>query len=131
MKSGRTYNPGNAMAAEPLAYKPKVLLVENEYAPGRCWQLLGRRVGRRLHDHPYGSLRTVSGVVVKAHRWAWAAVNGEIPAGVHIHHQCFNKLCVNPDHLDAVTPGENARLSNFPQRSLGGIYTDHTEKAAA
>lgn len=45
----------------------------------------------------------------KAHRWSWESANGPIPEGLQIDHLCRNTRCVNPDHMEAVTPGENSR----------------------
>lgn len=38
-------------------------------------------------------------VRVLAARWVGEAKYGPLPAGWHIHHECENPLCVNPDHL--------------------------------
>ncbi len=47
-----------------------------------------------------------------AHRIAYRLVRGEIPAGMHLDHLCRTKLCVNPSHLEVVTPRENTLRSN-------------------
>lgn len=42
-----------------------------------------------------------------AHRAAWELLVGPIPAGMHVDHICFNRGCVNPDHLRLATPKQN------------------------
>lgn len=49
---------------------------------------------------------------VRGSRWAYEHWNGPIPEGYEIDHLCRNTLCVNPQHLEAVTPQENRRRSN-------------------
>jgi hypothetical protein len=44
-----------------------------------------------------------------AHRAAYVFAIGPIPRGLTIDHLCFNALCVNPQHLEAVTLKENQR----------------------
>lgn len=41
------------------------------------------------------------------HRFAYELFKGPIPEGMEIDHTCNNPWCVNPDHLEAVTPQEN------------------------
>lgn len=41
------------------------------------------------------------------HRVSYALAKGPIPHGLHLDHLCRTKLCVNPAHLEAVTPRVN------------------------
>ena len=44
---------------------------------------------------------------VFAHRWAYSAAHGEIPKGMDIDHMCWNKECVNVEHLRITTRKQN------------------------
>lgn len=46
-----------------------------------------------------------------AHRFYYEEAKGPIPAGLQLDHLCRERLCVNPDHLEPVTPMENTRRS--------------------
>lgn len=53
-----------------------------------------------------------------AHRVSHRHFKGPIPAGFHVDHKCFTPSCVNPDHLEAVTPTENLKRSHRRRRRL-------------
>lgn len=58
----------------------------------------------------YGQFN-VNGFPMKAHRFAYELLVGPIPEGLHIDHLCHIALCVNPAHLEAVTPKVNSERS--------------------
>lgn len=69
-----------------------------------CWEWQARRKEGRT----YGYLG-VDGKPRHAHRLAYELHVGPIPEGLVIDHLCNVPCCVNPDHLQAVTPEENRR----------------------
>lgn len=71
---------------------------------GGCWLWTGF-----VHKHGYGALTTrlTSGGSKLAHRASYELHHGAIPDGLQIDHLCHVRHCVNPDHLEAVTPKVN------------------------
>lgn len=66
-----------------------------------CWLWPGAGNG-----HGYGVMRC-GPKQVYAHRVFYTVFRGTIPPGYHIDHLCRTKRCVNPKHLEPVTPWEN------------------------
>lgn len=71
-----------------------------------CWLWTGacnsNGYGNYFHRNSYWN----------AHRVAFNALVGDIPAGLQIDHLCRVRCCVNPAHLEAVSPRENTLRGN-------------------
>lgn len=71
---------------------------------------------------------SLRGVRKPVHRIAFELAFGEIPEGLVIDHKCHVRHCVNPEHLQAVTPKQNSEnLAGASSRSstgVRGVYWD-------
>lgn len=66
----------------------------------------------------YGLFHITGKRSIGAHRFSYQLFVGPIPTGMHVDHLCRVRNCVNPAHLEPVTPKENYR------RGLkGALYT--------
>lgn len=70
-----------------------------------CWEWTASIAGG------YGAFHYSRGK--RAHRFSYEYHNDTILGDLTIDHLCNNTICVNPDHLEAVTRGENSRRRNL------------------
>ena len=69
-------------------------------------------------ENGYGYFSVGSGKTTLAHRFAYTAACGAIPAGLKVDHRCHNPSCVNPAHLRLATNKQNG------EHRLGAIATN-------
>ena len=105
------------MANYIRGHRPRTLRLETRIA--RFWSKVKPYgtcllwTGVKHPKHGYGRV-TVLGKRMAAHIFAYVTSCGEILRGMQIDHLCRNRLCVNPDHLEVVTPAENKRRGVLP-----------------
>src|SRR6186713_1227020 len=72
--------------------------------PDSCWLWTGY-----LNHNGYAHLGNGRGYSALAHRASYQFFRGPIPADKYIDHLCRVRHCINPWHLELVTPSENVQ----------------------
>lgn len=81
-----------------------------------CWLWMGS-----ISRAGYGWLN-YGGLSVYAHRFSYIRKHGSIPAQCYLDHLCRVHCCVNPSHLEAVSPRTNS-LRGIGPKKIGELQS--------
>lgn len=59
------------------------------------------------------------------HRVVWQELVGPIPKGMVLDHLCRVRNCLNPDHMEVVTPAENQRRATNQHKHKSHCVNGH------
>jgi hypothetical protein len=80
----------------------RALMAKIRVEPSGCWIWTGNKIAGG-----YGTMRVGGKRREYVHRVSYRLHKGPIPDGYHLDHLCRQRLCVNPEHLEAVLPRVN------------------------
>jgi hypothetical protein len=93
--------------------------VEDYSDSTKCWNWTGGYFPRG-----YGKFH-IKSEAFYAHRISYTTLIGIIPEDLILDHLCRNVKCVNPWHLEPVTPGENVRRGDSGKREAARTHCPH------
>lgn len=73
--------------------------------------------GGRINNKGYGLAWSPTSNGAAAHRVVYERLIGPIAAGLQLDHLCRNRDCVNPAHMEPVSPSENYRRARLAKQS--------------
>lgn len=78
--------------------------LDNYITSDSCWLWQGTTRGG------YAILFTLAGVSSSVHIRQYERKYGPVPIGKELHHTCFVRRCINPDHVIPVTRKKHSAL---------------------
>lgn len=84
---------------------------DHEVDSNGCW-IWQHAIG----DDGYGRIWN-GRIMARAHRVYYERLVGPVPLGLELDHLCRVRSCVNPNHLEPVTHGENVRRGHRWKRT--------------
>lgn len=88
--------------------------------PSACWEWQ-----RSPRGFDYGKV-WFNGRDQSVHRVVYMELIGPIPPGMHLHHECRNVKCCNPEHLEIKTPREHIFTGdNVVTRNKSKTHCEH------
>ncbi|KDE14235.1 HNH endonuclease signature motif containing protein [Rhodococcus aetherivorans] len=104
---------------KPAPQLPKHIIASIEVAPSGCWIWTK---SRSRDGYGWASLNSKTH---QAHRLVYRLIVGDPPEGSVLDHTCRVRHCVNPAHLEPVSPRENLNRSTLTPTGMRTCVKGH------